>query len=262
MINLFVGCDPNGDDAESLVVLEYSVKVHSSVPVNVHFMRLGSNQLWWSDWNTVNWSTPFSGFRWTVPEACNFIGKAIYCDSDFIFLDDINKLYQQEFKDNAVVMAKGGSDQWRFCLSLWDCQRAAQYIPRAQTVKHDSFYHHKMMNFFASTPQLVQQFDGNWNCIDGENLSIQQIQALHYSDMSTQFHHKYATKRLKNAGRTHWFDGATRPHWREDLQQLFDLYYQQALDVGYKVEDYIPTELVSYTKHSEKNYHNPHRWSK
>ena len=38
-------------------------------------------------------------------------------------------------------------------------------------------------------------------------------------------------------------------------QELFDTYYQEALDAGYKVENYIPDNLFgTYVKESQANY--------
>lgn len=49
----------------------------------------------------------FSGFRWAIPEYCQFQGKAIYMDTDVIVLDDLALLWEHPIEANAIVAAKG-----------------------------------------------------------------------------------------------------------------------------------------------------------
>ena len=266
VVRLFVGVSSNGEDAESQAVLEYSVRKNSSMPVEIVWMKQTKDEtspLY--GWATYTWATPFSGYRWAVPELCGFKGKAIYCDSDFIWLDDIAKLWNQEFEPGKVVMAKAGDNAWRYCCALWNCEAAQEYLLPISRMKSISMSHQRMMNFFSTNTEIVQRFDGNWNCVDGEDLTFDQISALHYSDMSTQFHLPVAISRLAAAGQRHWFDGKTRPHWREDLQLLFDTYLDEASDAGYPVSSYIPkpSEIFGeYIKESQENYANAHKWSR
>lgn len=99
-IKVFVGCDPNDCDLEQMMVLEYSLRKHSSLPVNIHWMQLSRNpeSFWFSKpetgegWNTVKWATPFSAFRWSIPAHCNYEGRAIYMDADMLVMSDIAEL--------------------------------------------------------------------------------------------------------------------------------------------------------------------------
>ena len=83
-IQVFVGCDPNNCDLEQMMVLEYSLRKHTSHPVNITWMQLShdTNSPWYTNqetgegWRTEKWATPFSGFRWAIPESCNFEGRA------------------------------------------------------------------------------------------------------------------------------------------------------------------------------------------
>jgi len=267
-IKLFVGCSSNGEDAESLAVLEYSVRKNTKENVDITWMRANHDpDSPWGGWDMRTWATPFSGFRWAIPEACGFEGQAIYCDSDFIFLNDLSGLWNQPFKPGVAVMAKGGEDSWRYCCAKWNCEAAItkEVLLPLSRMKKIPESHQRMMGFFSQNRQVVQPFEGSWNCIDGENLTADEIDALHYSDMGTQFHLKYAIPRLEKMGRKHWFDGEVRPHWRTDLQELFDQYLKEAEKAGFKVADYIPGDNASfgeYNKQSQKDYKNAHKWSK
>lgn len=261
-IKLFVGCAPNGEDAESQMVLEYTARKHSSLYVDITWMKINKkdpNSPWYG-WNTSLWSTPFSGFRWGIPAVCNFQGQAIYMDSDMIILSDLKKLWEQPFEPGKIVMAKGGEQSWRFCVCKWDCYSTKDQIIDLDNLKKDSSSHRKMMNYYSNHKELVQAFDGDWNNLDGENKPIDQIDILHYTDMSTQFHGKY----VKQRGIKHWYDGDVFDHKRKDLQALFDQYYQEALNDGYTVDQYIPNEedFIEYTKESQKGYVSSSRFAR
>lgn len=263
-IEVFVGCSPNGEDAESMMVLEYSMKKHTKKKVNITWMKLGNGETW-TGWDTSTWATPFSGFRWSIPEHMGFEGRAIYMDSDMVILSDINKLWSQDFHKDIAVLAKGmqNNEGWRYCVCMWNNPVAKKYLLPLERLKKLPNSHQRMMHFFASHQQIVQQFEGNWNCIDGEDLAVNDIDILHYSDMSTQFHLKYAKPRLESVGMKHWFDGNTHNHWRTDLIKLFDDYYNEALEAGYKVEDYVPENMFSYEKASQADYDKyRNKWSK
>lgn len=265
-IKLFVGCSANGEDAESMAVLEYSVRKNTSKDVEITWMKVNHDpDSPWGGWDMRTWATPFSGFRWAIPEVCNFEGQAIYCDSDFIFFSDLQELWDQPFEKGKVVMAKGGEDSWRYCCAKWNCGPAQEYLLPLSRMKRIPESHQRTMAYFAHSGQVVQPFDGSWNCVDGEDLGPDQIDALHYSDMGTQFHLKYAIPRLEAAGRKHWFDGQIREHWRKDLQAIFDQYLVDAEAAGFKVADYVPGDNAAfgdYNKQSQKNYGNAHKWSK
>ena len=89
-VRVFVGCDPNDCDLEQMMVLEHSLRLHSSLPIELTWMRLSRDRRspFLSDasagagWRTERWATPFSGFRWAVPALCGYAGRAIYMDTD------------------------------------------------------------------------------------------------------------------------------------------------------------------------------------
>lgn len=251
-IKLFVGCAPNGEDAESQMVLEYTAKKHSSLPIEITWMKHSNDpESFWHGWSSGTWATPFSGFRWGIPAACNFEGQAIYMDSDMIILGDLAELWNIPWNDTAIVMGKGG---WRFCVAKWNCSRAKDVLPPIEQIKTTPTAHQQLAHGLPQHPQLEQIFDRQWNNFDGENDPLEEIKILHYTDMSTQPHAKYAVPRLFQQGLKHWFDGEFREHRRKDVVELFDKYYTEALDAGYTVEQYVSKEYVDYAKESQKGY--------
>jgi hypothetical protein len=252
-IQLYVGVAPNGEDAESQMVLEYTARKHSSLPIDIHWMK-HSNEGIWSGWESGTWATPFSGFRWAIPEACNFKGQAIYMDSDMIILGDLAELWNAPWEDGKIIQMKGG---WRTCVAKWDCERAGQVLPEVELMKKSPYAHQQLFSGLQQNPQLVQEFDRQWNNFDGENDELNDIKILHYTDMSTQPHGKYCIPRLEKEGRAHWFDGTFRAHRRQDVQDLFDKVYYEAMNEGMSPQDYYSLDSstwIHYNKESQKNY--------
>jgi len=246
MIRVFVGCAPNHEDLESQAVLEWSIRKHASRPVEITWMRLSRDpKSPWHGWRTERWATPFSGFRWAIPSVCGYRGKAVYCDSDVIFMADIADLVDQVMHPGKVALAKGGGS-WRYCVSLWDCAEAEAHIPSLAALKADPDQHRKMVDYFAGRPQLTQAFAGDWNCLDGHghrDLHDGSMKALHYTDMSCQPHLKHALRRLHRDGRQHWFNGKVRAHPRPDVQALFDDMLDEATANGFPPERYASEPL-------------------
>ena len=254
-IQLYVGVAPNGEDAESQMVLEYTARKHSSLPIDIHWMQhTNDNRSIWHGWESSTWETPFSGFRWAIPEACEFQGQAIYMDSDMIILGDLAELWNNPWNDNAIIQMKG---DWRTCVAKWNCERAGQVLPNVDQMKQVPNAHQQLFAAIQQNPHLQQTFDRQWNNFDGENDDLKDIKILHYTDMSTQPHAKYCVPRLEREGRKHWFDGEFRAHRRQDVQDLFDLYYTEAISAGMEPTDYYSLDSstwVSYTKESQVGY--------
>lgn len=259
-VRVFVGCDPNNCDLESQAVIEHSLRKHASLPVEITWMQLSREpgSPFFSDgprgWQTGAWTTPFSGFRWAVPELCGFEGRAIYCDSDVIFLADVAELWEQEFETRKVVMAKGGTAAWRFCVSLWDCARAAAWVKGLGQLRSQAGAHAEMMARFKGAA-FVQPFAGQWNYCDNEDFGpLSEAKALHYTSIDTQPQLRYALPRLKAEGRRHWYDGPVREHPRPEIVELFDRELAEAKAAGYTPDRYRVEPFGDFRKRSLKGY--------
>jgi hypothetical protein len=183
-------------------------------------------------------------------------------DSDMIILDDLAKLWNNPWEPGAIIQCRGG---WRMCVSKWNCEEARHVLPSSKFLKGDKYSHLKMMSEIQKYPELQQVFDRQWNNIDGENdPNLNDVKILHYSSMNHQPHLKYVMKRFQKSfyERKHWFDGEIMAHWRQDVIDLFDQYYAEALEYGYVVYDYIPhaADRVAYKKQSQINYKNAHEF--
>lgn len=261
-IRVFVGCAPNGEDAESQAVLEYTLRSRASRSVDLVWMKLSRDpaSFWYSDgahvgWRTETWSTPFTGFRWAIPAYCGYQGRAIYMDSDTIARADIAALFDQPMAPGRVIKARGVEGKVRYCVMLIDCAQAQKHFSPLNEIKGDPHSAKRMTAFMRSRPDLAEKFDGNWNCIDGDgiaSLDDPSIKIIHYSRMNNQPHLKHALPRLAAAGQKHWFDGEVAPHWRADMIELFDAELTAAEAAGYRVADY--AALPHFGSFRKKSY--------
>lgn len=237
-IRVFCACAPDGQDAESQAVVEHSLKKFASRDVEITWMRLSRDPAspFYSDrgrgWDTRNWATPFSWFRWAIPELCRFEGRAIYCDSDVMFLDDVAKLFDAPMPKGKVIMAR---EPRRLCVSLWDCAAAKRHLVPISVMQKNGPPRGWVQ--LAWTPFPAGE---NWNCLDGDGLSIgdPSIKCVHFTDIATQPQTPMSIKRLKKEGRQHWFEGKLVAHPRPDLVAQFDAMYREAVAAGFTLDRY------------------------
>jgi len=262
-IRIFVGCDPNDCDLEQMMVLDYSARLHTSRPIEITWMRLSRDPAspWYCDpqrkrgWRTEDWSTPFSAFRWAIPDAAGFQGRALYMDADMLVRCDLAEIWDIPMPQDTIVAARRTGDGWLSCVMLWDCARAREYLPALEALRGHRRAHKEMKQLFLRRMDLIHPLDARYNCVDGEGLPLDDIRVLHYSDMGMQFSHRYALPRLHAEGRAHWFDGDVLPHPRADLAALFDRCYQDALAASYRLDDYRNTPpFGALVKASQKGY--------
>lgn len=221
-VRIFIGSSSNNEDAEAEMILKYSLEKNASRPLDITFMRQSDDATSpWGCWATERWSTPFSGFRWTIPEICGFKGRAIYMDVDMINFHDICELHDTLLEEGKVMMARrgvrfGGTE---FCVIVFD--NAAMYphsIP-IERMRVNPDIHHRMIARFTQSP-LVQYFGKEWNCHDGEDLPIDQIKHLHFTNMATQ------------PWKPEWYVGPKESHPRPEIADLWFQMRNEAYAAG------------------------------
>ena len=88
MIKLFIGTSEVEDRWIEQIYL-YSLFKNTKEKLDITFLRPSM----FKDWNTKGWGTPFTCFRYAVPELMGFKGRAIYTDVDQLNFRDISELY-------------------------------------------------------------------------------------------------------------------------------------------------------------------------
>jgi hypothetical protein len=231
-LRMFIGSSSNGEDAPIEAVYEYSLRQNCSREIDIVWMRQSDDSdSFWSGWNTPRWSTPFSGFRWAIPEYCNFEGRAIYTDCDMINYRDMADLINIDMQGKPVAARRGvrfGGHE--FCVMVFDCAAFEQHALPVNRMKNLEGSHHRFINKFSGNSDLVHDLDPKWNVLDGENYNLNDIYQLHFTNMATQ------------PWTPGWFTGNTQPHPRKDVVEEFRKYSQIAFNHGYD-SDAIQSEL-------------------
>ena len=227
VIKLFVGTSSNGEDNMIEAAYEYSLRQNTNRDLDIVWMQQTDDKnSYWHGWNSKNWSTPFSGFRWGIPHYCNFEGRAIYTDCDMINLRDIGDLWDLDIPEDKCMLARdgvrfGGKE---FCVILFDNAKFKHKIAPAIEWKHVDFAHqHYMQNFIRTN--VVGDLDPRWNCHDGDDLDIDDIWQLHYTNMATQ------------PWRPEWYVGETEEHPRHDLVKLFWDTFEESQNRGRQMRE-------------------------
>ena len=247
-IRVFVGYSGNDEDLEFASVLHFSIETQASRPIDLTWMRLSRDpsSFWFSDpqkkkgWRTDMWATPFSALRWGIPAVCGFEGKAIYCDIDMIWMADVAELWDQKIPEGYGMLAKPEAP----CVTLYDCERMKRILPSIDLIKHTPGLYREIRNRIKP---IAKRYAGNWNCLDmrrdagGEYASVfdPDIKVLHFTEIPTQPHLRYAIPRLAREGKKHWYTKMPlRKHHRKDAVDLFDNLLQKAQQAGYGPERY------------------------
>jgi hypothetical protein len=221
-IKIFVGTSSNNEDSEAEMVLEYTLRKNTEHPLDITWMRQTRDEdSIWGGWETNRWSTPFSGFRWAIPEACNFSGRAIYMDVDQLNLRNIVDLYDTDLCGKPLAARRGARfGGHEFCVIVFDCELMGNLVMPVTRMKPNPDAHHRYIGMFSGT-DYVMDLDPRWNCHDGDNLTIDNIWHLHYTKMSTQ------------PWKPAWFTGKAEEHPRQDLIKLWFDKREEAIKNGF-----------------------------
>ena len=81
-------------------ILVYTLYQNTDRKLDITFLRPSM----FEDWNITSWGTPFTCFRYAIPEMCDFKGRAIYMDCDQMNFRDIGYLWDLDLDDCAFGM--------------------------------------------------------------------------------------------------------------------------------------------------------------
>ena len=227
MIRMFIGSSSKGEDKDIEIAYEYSINQNTKEEVQIEWMRQSDDpNSYWGCWQTHTWPTPFSGFRWGIPEFCNFEGRAIYTDCDMINFRDIKELHDIDLQGKPIGARRGvrfGGHE--FCVMVIDCAKMKDHIIPKERLMKISESHQRYIYTFSGNPDLVHDIDPRWNVLDGENLKFEEMYQLHYTNMATQ------------PWKPEWYTGQPKEHPRKDV---VDKYYEVLAEA--KLKGYKPYE--------------------
>ena len=93
MWRVFIGWDPAQQEAAE--VCKYTLMKHSTIPLQVGFIRLKDmleQKLIWSEDTEATTETTLT--RFLVPHLSQYQGWSLYVDPDFVFLGDVREIFQ------------------------------------------------------------------------------------------------------------------------------------------------------------------------
>jgi hypothetical protein len=102
MLTIFIGFDSR--EAEAADVLEYSLRRHSSIPLDIRYLKLA--ELNFARPRDPLQSTEFTYTRFLVPHLRGYQGKAVFMDCDMLCLGDIRELDELDMTGLALRVVK------------------------------------------------------------------------------------------------------------------------------------------------------------
>jgi hypothetical protein len=169
-------------------VLEYSIKKHASMTVEVIPIHLSGIDIP-EPKDRRNWPrTPFSFQRFLIPELAGFRGRAIYLDSDMQVFKDIKELWTLPFNGAALLAAREDSKSGRrpqFSVMLLDCGKLGWDINTIITQLNSGELSYEDLMYEMSVAEPIKaDIDCTWNSL--EKFDAKETSLLHYTDMRTQ----------------------------------------------------------------------------
>ena len=200
-LKVFVGTDGVVDEPAEKA-LRYSFEKYTSIPIQIEWMDESRGNPYWHGWDKRKWYTPFTCYRWGIPEFCNFEGRAMYMDVDQIILKDPAELLSLEFEPDKAWMAPGSR---RGDVIIFDNKKFnGDWWPKIDEIKANQkgigWFLNKLGDKFQKLPE-------RWCCNDGGYVGPTQINKmptepyiegetclLHFTEMSWQPWRPYPKK--------------------------------------------------------------------
>jgi hypothetical protein len=203
-VRIFIGTEPRMWRGEA--VLRHSIGKHVSGPVEIASMDATNGDAYWKGWemgrppgqpatsettsmSEAVWYTDFTNFRWAIPEACGFQGRAIYVDVDEIFLRDPRELGALEIPPGRGILTL---QPYETSVMLFDCAyfRNLDWWPSADLMRTNGWNIRRYVELLHSHGAFAP-LPPHWNCLDGNGFTAGTTSLIHYTDMSTQIWRPY-----------------------------------------------------------------------
>lgn len=214
MRRIFVGYDTRQELAYR--VCEHSLDRRSSTPLDIFPLRhkaLRGAKLFTREWDgfldkvdNKPFSTEFSHTRFLVPEICRLNevgGWVLFCDSDFLFLDDVENLFKYGHnKEHAVCVVKhnyepetkvkmDNKEQHSYTRKLWsslilwnmDHPANKALTPHVVNTESGRFMH----TFSWLKDEEIGGIPENWNWLPNHSPTTRwynedRVRAVHYTE--------------------------------------------------------------------------------
>lgn len=228
-LHIWVGSDKFQHAAGAEKVLEHSIRKHATCPVQMHWMRSGDAPLWAASefgdpgtwklgrpvdhaWPKRGWGTPFSSFRFAIPELMGFQGRAVYMDADMVVLGDVRELLERPLRRPWTCIDPRITD-----VSIIDC--AAFQSPRwpsISTMKPSGASAGHYVGLLNQLGWIDPTLPPTWNCRDGTHTDgwNSETRLLHFTVVPTQPYRPYPSVSYQPHPWPRWAD-----RWHAELAE-------------------------------------------
>jgi hypothetical protein len=185
-VKIYVGSMP--EQMLAVKVLEYSIKKHASLPVEVFPLFKGNIDIPIPKDPKNRPRTPFSFQRFLIPQLNGHRGKAIYVDSDMQVFTDIKDLWGRDMQGAHLYSAFESSGIGRkpqFSVMLMDCESLKWDINEiVQRLDSNELDYEKLMYEMRVADKVEPVIEFEWNSL--EFFEFGKTKLLHYTDMNRQ----------------------------------------------------------------------------
>jgi hypothetical protein len=169
-------------------VLEWSIKEHSSLPVEVQRLHLSTIQIPQPRDSKNQPRTPFSFQRFLIPELCGFKGRAIYVDSDMQVFTDIREMWTLDLAEQDILTVANRDKSNRlpqFSVMLMNCETLRWKISEiVDKLDRGELTYEQLVHQMVLAPRISAAIHPRWNSL--EHYDQDETALTHYTDMNTQ----------------------------------------------------------------------------
>lgn len=218
MLRIFIGWDSRFPEPAD--VLAYSLKKHSSIPLDIRYLKI--HELGLQREVDPLASTEFTYSRFLVPHLCGFEGKAVFMDNDMLCFGDIRELDELDMSDLALRVVKHdyqptnavkmyGAKQTCYPRKNWsslmimNCEKLKLWTKEVVETQTGAYLHR-----FQDIPdEQIGEIPDTWNTLDWMD---QSTKLIHYTNGGPWFKeyedHPHAD--VWYAARDEWRQGQSR----------------------------------------------------
>ncbi|MGH1357258.1 MAG: glycosyltransferase [Burkholderiaceae bacterium] len=221
-IKIFVGSDHA--QVAGLKVLEYSIKKHASMSVEVQL--IDDTGLPEPSAAENRSRTGFSFARFRIPQLCNYQGRGIYLDADMLVFTDIAELWTADMAGHSVLYSEQGAAGARvpqFSVMVLDCETLQWDVNQILSgLDANEYDYQQLMQKLCIVPpdKLGPLLPETWNSL--EKYEAGKTHLIHYTDMPTQPWVSHSNRHGQI-----WYDHA-----------------REAIDCGFLTRDFLYEEVA------------------
>ncbi len=188
MFRVFIGWDSRFPEPAD--VLRYSLTKHSSIPLDIRYLKLDELNL--NRQRDPLASTEFTYSRFLVPHLCDFDGKALFMDNDMLCFSDLRELYDLDMSNFALRVVKHdyqpantvkmyGAVQTSYPRKNWssmmlmNCSKLKLWTKEIVETQTGAYLH----RFQGIPDEMIGELPDGWNTLDTMDANTKLI---HYTN--------------------------------------------------------------------------------